>query len=141
VLGRLGVEQLRTRFGWVWSFVEARRLRAFLDQGKKPPPRLRKLTPPQIHLLAQSGYRNRDSFRGDVVLFRATRGNGDPGDEPFIDVFGDPRFGWQRSIAGNIECIDVPGGHFSMLAEPNVDALAAALQARLGRSTTPRASG
>jgi thioesterase domain-containing protein len=39
-----------------------------------------------------------------------------------------PTLGWERHVAGPIEVHHVPGNHFTMLAEPNVAHLAAALQ-------------
>ena len=69
----------------------------------------------------------------DVVLYRASRGDGSGADEPYIDIYSDSLLGWEPRVEGAIEAIDVPGGHSSLLQEPHVGALAKAMQMRLER--------
>jgi amino acid adenylation domain-containing protein len=65
-------------------------------------------------------------YRGRVTLFRAlTREPGCP---------KDPAPDWRHWAAGGVEVIDVPGGHSTLLAEPHVRTLAAALSDCLGRA-------
>src|SRR5690606_3872730 len=61
---------------------------------------------------------------GEVVLFRATQGNGEPNDVPFQEIYADDLLGWQCHAQPPIRAIDVPGGHSSALQEPNVGELA-----------------
>jgi hypothetical protein len=69
----------------------------------------------------------------ELVLFRATRGTGMPSDEPYVERYDDPLFGWGRRATRGVQTIDVPGGHSSMLQEPNVDVLAEQMQIALDR--------
>jgi hypothetical protein len=64
-----------------------------------------------------------------VVLVRATVG--DPnvrGDQPLLEVFEDPTFGWRRRVRGALDIIDAPGGHTSMLQGMNLARLLRALE-------------
>lgn len=65
---------------------------------------------------------------GNVVLFRATQGNGDPADTPFREIYADDLFGWQSHVQATVEAIDVQGGHSSALRDPNVGVLAKHMQ-------------
>lgn len=106
-------------------------LRQCLDRQIKPPAILRGLAAQNIIEYAQRSYTHGVPFQGTVTLFRATTGSGDAADEPFIDIFRDPLFGWEQHVQGNVATIDIPGGHFSMLQEPHVAVLAARMQAKL----------
>ncbi|MDY6937883.1 MAG: condensation domain-containing protein [Cyanobacteriota bacterium] len=61
------------------------------------------------------------AYEGKVTLFRGSHGEGV--DRPNIDRTEDPLFGWEKWV-GEIEGYDVPGGHYSLLQEPNVQVLA-----------------
>ena len=52
-------------------------------------------------------------------------------------LLDDPRMEWRRFALRGFEAHPTPGDHLSMLAEPNVQSLAAQLQHVLSRSTTP----
>ena len=106
-------------------------VRQCLDRQIKPPAILRGLSAQKIIEYAQRGYTHGVPFQGTVTLFRATTGTGDAADEPFIDIFRDPLFGWEQHVQGSVLTIDIPGGHFSMLQEPHVAVLAARMQASL----------
>jgi len=71
---------------------------------------------------------DRDVLKGDVALFRATAGTQPQEDVPYVELFSDPFFGWKSRVNGTIHCFDVPGGHTSMLQEPNVQVLAEQMQ-------------
>ena len=58
--------------------------------------------------------------------FRATHGTG--ADEPYIERYADPLLGWGRRTSHGVHVYDIPGGHSSMLQEPNVRVLATHLQ-------------
>jgi oxalate---CoA ligase len=55
-------------------------------------------------------------------------------------VLDDPRLEWRRFALDGFESYQTPGGHHSMLLEPNVQNLAAQLQRALSRSPVPRAA-
>ena len=63
------------------------------------------------------------------MLFRATHGIG--ADEPYIERYADPLLGWGQRTSHDVHVYDIPGGHSSMLQEPNVRVLAARMQAYL----------
>jgi len=112
-------------------------LREHLDQQVTPPSALRELSVREIYMVARSQYRADGVVHGNVALFRATRGLGDSADEPVVDIHPDPLLGWTPRVAGPIEAIDVPGGHVSMLQEPNVGTLALRLQDQIDRALDP----
>ena len=82
---------------------------------------------------------------GDVVLFRATAGNGTEEDIPFAEKYSDCILGWGKRVVDDVTLVPVPGGHVSLLREPHVTVLASALQAAidhaLARRFAPPAGG
>ena len=98
-----------------------------------PAPRwVRRVSVTTLCTLVAERYRAVHRVREEILLFRATSGNGD--DEPFSQVFVDPLLGWAARSAGGVRCIDVPGGHLSMLQEPDVAVLADQLRSSLSPS-------
>jgi amino acid adenylation domain-containing protein len=63
-------------------------------------------------------------YPGDIALFQ-------PIERP--DIF-DYRPGWEEIVTGTVTAYDVPGGHHTMLHEPNVRVLADKLRAALDRA-------
>jgi amino acid adenylation domain-containing protein len=66
-------------------------------------------------------------YEGSVVLFRAS--HQPHGIEP------NPTLGWERVVRGGIEVVPVPGHHGTIIAEPRVRFLAAALAQCLNRAS------
>ncbi|MFP2928166.1 amino acid adenylation domain-containing protein [Pyxidicoccus sp. 3LG] len=64
------------------------------------------------------------SFEGSLVLLRAAEGP--PGQEADL--------GWGALARGGVEVLEVPGDHFSLVAMPHVEHLAAKLRALLARA-------
>ena len=62
-------------------------------------------------------------YRGDVVLFRASR--------QLSGLLADSTLGWKGVIQGRLDVCDIPGHQQNLLIEPNVSPLAAELTARL----------
>jgi thioesterase domain-containing protein len=121
-----------------------RLLRAALDRGRAPAKLIGRPSATITYLYAQRGYRPRGRLEeGDLVLFRATRGEGI--DAPFRDFYVDPLLGWGIRGARGVRVEDVPGGHTSMLQEPHVDILARRMQEAiddcLARSAREAGSG
>ncbi len=73
-------------------------------------------------------------LQGLVALYRATRGDGTPADQPYIERYGEAQLGWSSRVATPLEVTDVPGGHASLLQEPNVHRLAEAMNQHLVRA-------
>ena len=63
------------------------------------------------------------AYSGDITLFRAS--------EKSLRGVHDSYAGWRDLAVGKLEIIEIPGGHVSMLSEPQVEALAEQLKARL----------
>jgi thioesterase domain-containing protein len=103
-----------------------RRFRSYLDRGRDLPRFLENIPVRTVYLFAEKEYRPDGLFSGNLVLFRATHGEGN--DEPYIERYEDPLLGWGRRVKGDVLVHDVPGGHSSMLQEPNVQVLAEQLQ-------------
>ncbi|HIY40206.1 MAG TPA: hypothetical protein H9836_03625, partial [Candidatus Nocardiopsis merdipullorum] len=76
----------------------------------------------QRHIAALSAHRA-TAYDGDVVLFRA--------EETGVAL---PGYGWERVLAGDLEVIDVPGDHQTVLEAPNVQRIAQELAARIAKS-------
>jgi len=102
--------------------IRLRLLRFFSDRSLRLPRFLHGIPVQAVCLFAERQYQPEAPFDGELVLFRATRGQ--DADEPFVERFDDPLFGWGSRSTGGVKAIDVPGGHFSMLQEPNVRVLA-----------------
>ena len=112
-------------------------LRRFLDRRAAPPQFLQNLSAGQILYFAQRDYALDKPLQGQISLFRATQGTGDLADEPSIEQYHDPLFGWAPHVTGEILAFDVPGGHSSMLQEPNVPVLAEQMQTVLDGFDVP----
>ncbi|HEY4069415.1 MAG TPA: amino acid adenylation domain-containing protein [Burkholderiaceae bacterium] len=128
---RLMRQQIAVRLAHFQSRMKARLLRFCLDRGHAPPGFVRDLSVDQIYTFAEAGHRVDGPVEGDMLLFRASAGNGDIGDEPFKNLYTDPLLGWGPRVTGSVVSFDIGGGHYSMLQEPNVRTLAAHVQRRI----------
>jgi amino acid adenylation domain-containing protein len=104
--------------------------------------------------IAEKEYTGSEPYRGEVVLFRATRKDSaldnmfvddtdiPVDDTPYVERFIEPHLGWHDHVTNLVIC-DVPGGHVSALMEPHVRTLAASIQAYLdgGRTGSSDDSG
>jgi malonyl CoA-acyl carrier protein transacylase/thioesterase domain-containing protein/acyl carrier protein len=100
--------------------------RFYRNRGWQPPRFLRGISVRTTCESARRHYRPKAPFVGQLVLFRATCGVGN--DEPYRDRYSDRLLGWRHRSTREIHVVDVPGGHSSMLQEPNVGVLAGHLQ-------------
>ena len=109
-----------------------RRLRKLGVQQTKNTESGRELAYLKVYEFAHREHRPEGVFHsGQVVVFRATSGNGSSADMPYIEKFEDPLLGWQPRVSSAVMCEDVPGGHSSMLQEPHVTVLAEKMGYRL----------
>jgi thioesterase domain-containing protein len=76
-------------------------------------------------MIAWSNYRP-GAYSGPVVLYRAA-------DRP-VEAYLDPKLGWTEFMSEEIEVQTIPGGHYTLLNEPNVATLALALKNSLDRA-------
>jgi len=117
---------IRQRFGDLRDEIRLRLLRYYLDRGLHPPRYLEQIPVQTVYLFTAKGYQPDGMFEGELALFRASHGEGI--DEPFVMRYNDPLLGWGRRATQGVRVLDVPGGHSSMLQEPNVRELAKQMQ-------------
>jgi thioesterase domain-containing protein len=109
-------------------------LRLCLDRGLPLPRWARSVSVRAVCDAAEAEYRPTHVVRDEIVLYRATGGAG--ADAAYKDIYEDPMLGWQKRTRAGVRVVDVPGGHGSMLEEPNVIGVSDPLAAYLA---TPRA--
>lgn len=119
--------ELQARIKRTWDVLRLNLFRYYLDHSLKLPQFLHNLSVRTVYVFAEQDYTPSQVFQGEVVLFRATEGNGN--DEPWIQVYSDPLFGWEKRVSDGVKVYDIPGGHSSMLQEPNVKVMAEKMQA------------
>ncbi|MDH4076948.1 MAG: methyltransferase domain-containing protein, partial [Acidimicrobiia bacterium] len=88
----------------------------------------------KIRRFVEANWRSQNSYRyephpGPLVVFKA-------GDDPFTIGLAAGGMGWAPVAAGPFQVDIVPGGHLSMLIEPNVPTLARRLEAHLAAALT-----
>lgn len=78
---------------------------------------------PQIYLEAQENYLPQ-TYSGKVTVFKAME------EYEVMSTFGDfeDQFGWGNLVTGELEIINLPGDHFGILQEPDVETLARELK-------------
>lgn len=88
----------------------------------------------EILKFAKRTYTIGGMYQGRLTLFRATRADENvPFDRPRIELTDNPFFGWEAHAIDGVDVCDVPGGHATMIQEPNVRVLAEQLQSCLDR--------
>ena len=123
----LTVYLVQKRASDIWTRLRMRLFRHYLDRRLEPPRFLEELSVRTVYLFAEKSYRPTGVFDGELILFRASEGMDN--DEPYVNRYSDPLFGWGRRATQGVRAFDVPGGHSSMLQEPNVEVLASHMQA------------
>ncbi len=125
-LGNLIVYETQSRFLKFQNQLQLNLLRYYLDKNLSMPKCLKSLSVRRIYEFAEQDYNPQKRFQGEVLLVRATEGTGN--DAPWIEVYSDPLFGWEQRVTKGVVVQDVPGGHSSMLQEPNVAVMAEKVQ-------------
>jgi amino acid adenylation domain-containing protein len=92
-------------------------LRKVLEESRPWPRWVPALSVADIYASARASY-SPGCVRAPIVLVRAQEGVDD--DEPAAQNVVDLLLGWEKRTTGPLEVIDAPGGHSSMLQEPNV---------------------
>lgn len=128
-LGRFTRYQIQRTWNQARDRMSIAGLRACLDLGISPPRWLRTIDIRSVYNVAESEYRPRRALRQEIVLFRASEGEG--ADEPYRLRYRDPLLGWNRRSLQGARGYDVPGGHGSMLQEPHVAVIAEILRSYL----------
>jgi FkbH-like protein len=97
-------------------------LRFYLDRQRPLPSLLKGMSFRPLYLMAEADYSPQTQYAGELLLLRATQGEGD--DLPHCQRYADPLLGWQKRTSLPVKVCDVIGGHASMLQEPYVEDLA-----------------
>ena len=122
-------------------WVDARTVRRMRDQAAATLPEAPAASAIPYLQLYEHAHREHDPGlrplqSGVVALYRAMRGDGTPADQPYVERYGQPDLGWTPRLAVPLDIVEVPGGHASLLQEPNVHVLATAINAHLARAAT-----
>jgi FkbH-like protein len=120
---------VRQRFIELRDEIRMRLFCFYVSRGLRLPRSLEQIPVRTVYLFAEKNYQASAPFDGELVLFRATRGEGP--DEPYIERYDNPLLGWGKRATRGVRVFDVPGGHSSMLQEPNVQMLAEQMQASI----------
>ena len=116
--------QVKSRAENLSAKVKFKLLRKATDASRPVPWLAEGLSVQRVYNRAESEYMPAGLLHAPAVLFRATEGTDDPADEPFTAFYTDPLLGWGCWVAGEVELCAMPGGHSSMLKEPNVAVMA-----------------
>jgi thioesterase domain-containing protein len=100
--------------------VQVEQLRRLLDAGR-------------TNLRAGQHYRP-EPYPNRITLFRSTEARSDEEGEDQFKIYDDPALGWNEFSSQPIEIHQIPGSHFTLLMEPNVEVLAARLKSCLTSS-------
>ncbi|PSR16764.1 hypothetical protein C8255_16140 [filamentous cyanobacterium CCP3] len=125
--------ELSSRVQATYNQIKLQIFRYYLDKQLPLPRFLQHISVRQAFDFAKLEYEPKALYDGELVLFRATRKVLDSAtagldDEPFVNIYSDPALGWGVRTTGSVQVYDVPGGHSSMLQEPNVAVMAEQIQ-------------
>jgi amino acid adenylation domain-containing protein len=108
--------------------------RYYRDHNLALPKFLQNIPVRRVLMWAKQSHTPQGTFAGEILLFRATQKSSvfdgtQIDDTPGIEVYSDPLLGWDKRTTKGVQVHDVPGGHSSMLQDPNVQVLAEIMQA------------
>jgi thioesterase domain-containing protein len=95
-----------------------------LARGEPLPPELVEFHLFRNFMNAQARYMP-EPYDGSIALFKASQA-----DTQYLGA-GD-KLGWEEHVRGDIRVTEIPGSHFSMMAEPGVSELIKAFRNELG---------
>jgi thioesterase domain-containing protein len=121
----------------VQASTKVKLFRYFIDRKLPLPSWLQNLPVRMIYVFAEKQYVPEGRYDGEVVLLRAIQGDGTIEDEAYIERYTDPLLGWGKR-ATHVQVYDIPGGHSSMLQEPNVEVMAEKIQAYIDQVLAER---
>jgi thioesterase domain-containing protein/acyl carrier protein len=104
-----------------------------LARGEPLPPELVEFHLFRNFVAAQERYQP-EPYEGDIVLFKASEA-----DNQYLGA--GHTLGWEEHIRGDIRVTGIRGSHFSMMAEPGISELVAALRRELGLADEEPGSG
>lgn len=105
--------------------------RYYRDRQLPPPPYLQGISVRTMYRFAAKQHRP-GHYQGKLLLFRATQtlwtDHPHIDDTPMSAFTRDPLLGWGTRSTAGVDICDVPGGHSSMLQEPQVQVIADKIQ-------------
>ncbi|HIK19452.1 MAG TPA: hypothetical protein IGS53_29810 [Leptolyngbyaceae cyanobacterium M33_DOE_097] len=125
--------ELQKRYQTLRDRVQLKLFQTCLDRQLTLPKWLQNIPVRTILVWAQSKYVPDTALKGEVLLFRATEKSSvfdgtAIDDTPYVELYADPLLGWEQRVTETVKVYDIPGGHSSMLQEPNVQVMAAVIQ-------------
>ena len=117
-----------------WVRARFQLLDQLLARKLRWPTHIPALLPVKIYESAAARYVPKPLCNVSVVLVRARRQSLVIDDSPYRFIYADEKLGWGAIIQG-LAVVDVDGGHMTMLQEPFVEALAAALMTHLNHQS------
>ena len=119
------------------STLRPRLFRWYQDKGKTPPEYLQQLSVYDLFMFAYREYKPIRKLQSEMLLIRATQGNGSKADAPYITQYEDPLLGWNNWTDRPIQTKDVPGGHSTMLNNQNARSLAETIESFIEEKLNP----
>lgn len=119
--------ELATKIQKIIDKVRMKLLRYYRDRSLPLPKFLQNISVRTVYVFAEKDYLPDSLYQGEVTLFRAISGQG--ADEAYINIYNDPLLGWGKRVTKGVKIFDIPGGHSSMLQEPNVSIMSQKMQA------------
>lgn len=117
----------------VQNCVQNRTFRWYQDRGWKLPKALQNLAVNDLFMFAYREYSPVQPLKSEIMLVRATEGNGTKANSPYVTEYEDSLLGWDDWTVQSVETCDVPGGHSTMLSDRYVRALAEAMDSFIER--------
>ncbi len=119
-----------------WVRARFHLLRQVLARQLPWPGFIPKLSSRQIYESAEARYVPKPLRGSSVVLVRPRHHTCFPSDTPYREIYADETLGW-GAISQDIAVVDVNGGHSTMLEEPFVQSVAAALLLQINHTCEP----
>lgn len=131
--------EVQSRFQSMTNRARFKLLRSYLDRQQEIPGFLSEISVRTIYDLAEQEYVPATPLGAELVLLRATEGEG--ADEPYIFKFEDPLLGWSQRTCKGVKLYEVAGGHASMLQEPHVEDMVGKINSYLEQYSVASSDG
>ena len=133
-IGNLLTYEILTKSKNLYNRVRADLFERCMKAGYSLPFFLKNIPVAILYLHARRRY-SPGKYIGQLVLFRATEAKQDENllfdDTPVRMITADPSFGWDKRATQGVHAEDIPGGHSTMLQDPNVTVLGEKLESLL----------
>ena len=125
--------EIRSKLQKVQNQTKIKLFRYCLDRGLPIPSFLHNLSVRIVLKFAEREYIPQTPYQGELFLTLATQKSRSfdgtlIDDTPYADMYSNPLLGWGNRSTEGVKVYHSPGGHSSMLQEPNVQAMAENMQ-------------